>query len=807
MKHIPEYHFATVEKKWQAYWQKNDTFKTEDASSKPKYYILDMFPYPSGQGLHVGHVEGYTATDIIARLKRMQGYNVLHPMGWDAFGLPAEQYAIKTGTHPRITTEKNIKTYREQIKSIGYSTDWSREIDTTDPGYYRWTQWLFLQLYHQGLAYESYQPVNWCPALGTVLANEEVVDGKSEIGGHPVIKKPIRQWVLQITAYAERLLQDLELVDWPESTKEMQRSWIGKSSGAYVDFAIKDASHKSFEVFTTRPDTLFGVSFCVLAPEHPLVSEITSTKQRDAVESYCQETALKTERSRQEGAGNEKSGVFTGAYALNPVNQQTLPIYIADYVLMNYGSGAIMGVPGHDQRDHAFAKNYGLPILRVIAGGDADREHAAYTGEGTLLNSEFLDGLSKEAAAEVIVAWLSERKIGRKAITYKLRDWVFSRQRYWGEPFPLVHSPDGRVQAVAAADLPVSLPPMEDYGPSENGEPPLAKAREWLAVAVDGLQQGLRETNIMPQWAGSCWYYLRYIDPHNEQEAWSQERQQHWLPVDLYVGGVEHANLHLLYARFWHKVFFDLGLVSTPEPFPKLRHPGMVLGENNEKMSKSRGNVVSPDEVIAEWGADSLRLYEMFMGPFEQAKPWQTAGIAGVNRFLRRLWRLVLSSSATFSDSAALTKLRHQLIQKVSADTEELKFNTAIAAMMEFVNAAYKEEGISTTTATTVVLLLAPYAPHVAEELWEALDHTESIAYAPWPHFDPALVVRGECTYGVMINGKLRATLVVAATSSQDEVSAQARELEAIKKYLAGMTIRKEVFVPGKVVNFVVGPS
>jgi leucyl-tRNA synthetase len=804
------YQFAPIEEKWQRYWAAHDTFRTSDFGSKPKYYVLDMFPYPSGAGLHVGHVEGYTATDIIARLKRMQGFNVLHPMGWDAFGLPAEQYALKTGTHPRVTTEVNVSNYRKQMQRLGFSTDWSREVDTTDPTYYRWTQWLFLQLYKKGLAYESNQAVNWCPALGTVLANEEVVDGKSEIGGHPVIKKPIRQWVLKITAYADRLLEDLDGLDWPESTKEMQRNWIGKSTGAYVTFAVEGNKARSFEVFTTRPDTLFGATFCVLAPEHPLVEEITTAAQRTLVEDFLQESAMKSERTRLEEAGtNDKKGVFTGAYAINPLNGKKLPIYIADYVLMSYGCGAIMAVPGHDERDHAFALAHRLEIVRVLSGGTTDIREAAHSGDGTLINSSFLDGMSKDAAIAAATSCLEKEGKGKKAITYKLRDWIFSRQRYWGEPFPLLHSKDGTVTAVSELSLPVTLPELDDYKPLENGEPPLGRAKDWVEVEIAGTKYR-RETNIMPQWAGSCWYYLRYLDPHNDRAAWDKEKQRFWLPVDLYVGGMEHANLHLLYARFWHKVFFDLSLVSTAEPFPKLRHPGMVLGENGEKMSKSRGNVVNPDDVIAEWGADSLRLYEMFMGPFDQVKPWQTKGIAGVNRFLRRVWRMVLLSLAGDkaphkAESQALIKLRHQMIKKVSEDSEELKFNTAISCMMEFVNAAYKEEYVSRETCATVVLLLAPYAPHMSEELWQRMGNQESLAYAPWPQYEAALAARDEVTFGIMVNGKLRGTLTVAADLPAAEVIHAAKEVDAVKKHLEGATIRKEIFVPGKVVNFVVG--
>ncbi len=805
-----DYDFKAIEATWQKYWDDHKTFKTPDADgSKPKYYILDMFPYPSGDGLHVGHPEGYTATDILARHKRMRGFNVLHPMGWDAFGLPAEQYAVKTGKHPRETTARNVTRFREQIKSLGLSYDWDREVDTTDPGYYKWTQWIFLKLFERGLAYESFAPVNWCPELGTVLANEEVIDGKSEVGGFPVIKKPIRQWVLKITAYAERLLADLDLLDWPESSKEMQRNWIGKSIGANVTFAVF-GSAESFGVFTTRPDTLFGATFCVLSPEHALVKKITTPAQKPAVDAYVLGAAHKSDMERT-ALGKEKTGVFTGAYALNPVNGERAPIWIADYVLVTYGEGAIMAVPGHDERDHEFAVKFGLPIKRVLTGGDEpDITVKAHTGDGELVNSGFLDQMMKAEAIAAMCAWLEKNGKGKKAITYKLRDWLFSRQRYWGEPFPLAHDKDGKVFAVAEADLPVLLPELDDFKPSGNAESPLARAGAWLEYTKDG-KTYRRETNTMPQWAGSCWYYLRYIDPKNDKAAWDKDKEKYWMPVDLYIGGAEHAVLHLLYARFWHKVLYDCGLVSTKEPFQRLIHQGIILGENNEKMSKSRGNVVNPDDVVAEWGADSLRLYEMFMGPLEAAKPWQTTGITGVHRFLKRVYRLVVDEDGALSkkidapaNSPEFERTLHKTVKKVTEDTEALQFNTGIAAMMELVNAAYKEPQITRKAAETLALLVAPYAPHLGEEVWKILGHQETVAYAPWPTFDPALVEDDTVEIAVQVNGKVRATLTTAKTATKDQVMKAAKEHEGVKKWLEGKELAKEIFVPGKIVNFVV---
>lgn len=803
------YDFRAIEAKWQKYWDDQKTFKTVERTDRPKYYVLDMFPYPSGDGLHVGHIEGYTATDIIARYKRMRGFNVLHPMGWDAFGLPAEQYAIKTGQHPRVTTKVNVDRFRGQIKRLGLSYDWDREIDTTDPKYYKWTQFIFTKLYEKGLAFQSYEPVNWCPELGTVLANEEVIDGKSEVGGFPVIKKPIRQWVLKITAYADRLLEDLEGLDWPESLKEMQRNWIGRSTGAHVQFKIQ-GHDASFEVFTTRPDTLFGATFCVLSPEHPLVSQVTTAACRTEVDAYVEAVRNKSDLERTSSA-KEKTGVFTGAYAVNPVSGEKLPLWIADYVLMSYGSGAIMAVPAHDERDHEFARTFGLPIKRVLTGGEKDIEDAAHTGEGVLVHSGFLDGKSKIEAIRAVCDWLESHGHGRQAVTYKLRDWLFSRQRYWGEPFPLAHDDQGHVVLIDPRDLPVTLPEMDDYKPAGNAEPPLSRAPEsWLKLKV-GDKTMTRETNVMPQWAGSCWYYLRFLDPDNTGELCSAVKESYWLPVDLYVGGAEHAVLHLLYARFWHKVLFDCGLVSTKEPFQKLLHPGIVLGENGEKMSKSRGNVVSPDVIVNEWGADTLRLYEMFMGPLTAMKPWQTAGISGVNRFLRRVYRLIVNEQgqateriAAGGESDVLTRVLHRTVKKVTEDCEALSFNTAISSMMEFVNAAYKEATLSHAAAETLVLLLAPFAPHTAEELWQRLGAKESLAYAPWPQFDPSLVTEDQVTLSVQVAGKLRGTLDVAKDATQETVIAMAHELDSVRRHMEGKTLLKAIYVPGKTVNFVV---
>jgi len=807
------YDFKSIEEKWQSYWANHKSFRAEDKSTKSKYYVLDMFPYPSGDGLHVGHIEGYTASDVMARFKRLQGFNVLHPMGWDAFGLPAEQYAIKTNTHPRVTTERNVNVFRQQIKSMGFSIDWDREINTTDPNYYKWTQWIFLKLYNKGLAYISDSAVNWCPQLGTVLADEEVTNGLSEVGGFPVEKRKIKQWVLKITEYADRLLDDLEGLDWPESTKEMQRNWIGKSVGCYIDFAIEGFPKKHLQVFTTRHDTLFGVTFCVIAPEHPLTSLITTKEYQSKVDDYVQKTLQKSDLERT-GLALQKTGQFTGAHAINPANGKKVPIFVADYVLAGYGTGAVMGVPGHDERDHEFALNYKLDILRVVSSGsnDEDIHKAAYSNnkQGHIVNSDFLNGLSHKEACERIGQWLEEKGVGKTGITYRLRDWIFSRQRYWGEPFPLAHDKDGNVVPMTDADLPVFLPEMEDFKPTGTLETPLAKISAWKNIEYKG-QKLQRETNIMPQWAGSCWYYLRYIDPKNDHEAWAKDKENYWMPVDLYIGGVEHANLHLLYARFWHKVLFDCGLVSHKEPFKKLVHQGIILGENNEKMSKSRGNVVSPTTVIKEWGADSLRLYEMFMGPLEAVKPWQTQGIAGVNRFLKRVWRLIVDENGNLASTANLKKSSSlvetalaKTIKKVGEDTEAFRFNTAISAMMEFTNTVYKEEGLTRKQAEDFILLLAPYAPHTCEEIWEKLGNTQSLSVALWPKFDAKLVVDDMCTLSVMVNGKLRGTITVAKNADNVSVLAEAKAQEGVQRHLEAKVIKKEIVVPGRVVNFVV---
>jgi leucyl-tRNA synthetase len=800
-----DYNHKNVEKKWQDHWLKNKTFKTPDLSTKPKYYVLDMFPYPSGSGLHVGHPEGYTATDIVARYKRLKGFNVLHPMGWDAFGLPAEQHAVKTGTHPRDTTITNIDNFRRQIQSIGLSYDWDREVNTTDPNYYKWTQLIFLKLYERGLAYQAEQAVNWCEELGTVLANEEVIDGKSEVGGFPVVKKPMRQWILKITAYADKLLEDLDALDWPESLKEMQRNWIGKSVGAEIEFAV-DGHDETIKIFTTRPDTLHGATFFVLAPEHPAVAKITTKAQQKAVSDYVEHATNKAERERM--TSTEKTGVFTGAYAINPVNNEKIPVYIADYVLISYGHGAIMAVPGHDERDHEFAKKFGIKIVRVLEGGEKPIEEAAHAGDGTIMNSGFLNGMQKAQGIEVMLQYLEKIGIGKRTITYKLRDWLFSRQRYWGEPIPIALDKDGTEIAITEAELPLVLPDLDDYKPTKTGESPLGKATDWLKYERDG-KSWRRETNTMPQWAGSCWYYLRFIDPLNKEAAWDNEKENYWMPVDLYVGGAEHAVLHLLYARFWHKVLYDAGLVSTKEPFQKLVNQGMILGENNEKMSKSRGNVVNPDDVIEQWGADAFRLYEMFMGPLEAVKPWKSDGIVGTHRFLSRFWRLMITQDGELAQkegkpSEAIEKQLHKTIKKVGEDTEHMRFNTAIAAMMELVNAGMKEGSIGPDAARTMMILLNPYAPHMAEELWSRYGGKESMTYEPWPSYDPAKCVDDTVTLSIQVNGKMRGTLDVLKTADKAEVFAQAKALESVAKHMEGKDLLKEIYVPGKIINFVV---
>lgn len=793
-----------IEKKWQAYWEGNKTFRTPDETEKPKFYALDMFPYPSGAGLHVGHPEGYTATDILSRMKRMQGYNVLHPMGWDAFGLPAEQYALDTGNSPAEFTEKNINTFRNQIKALGFSYDWDREVNTTDPNYYKWTQWIFLQLFEKGLAYVDEIPVNWCPALGTVLANEEVIDGKSERGGHPVERRPMKQWMLKITAYADRLLEDLDDLDWPESLKDMQRNWIGRSEGAEVHFNI-DGTDEKFTVFTTRPDTLFGATYCVLAPEHALVAEITTADQKEAVEAYIDSVKAKSDLERTELA-KEKTGVFTGAYAINPVNGEKLPIWIADYVLATYGTGAVMAVPAHDERDYEFAQVFSLPMKEVVKGGDIKKE--VYTGDGPHVNSAFLDGLNKEEAIAKMIEWLEVTSAGNQKVTYRLRDWLFSRQRYWGEPIPVIHWEDGTMTAVKEEELPLVLPKTENIRPSGTGESPLANIEEWVNVVdPETGKKGRRETNTMPQWAGSCWYYLRYIDPNNSEALVDPEKVKQWLPVDIYIGGAEHAVLHLLYARFWHKVLYDIGVVPTKEPFQQLFNQGMILGENNEKMSKSKGNVVNPDDIVASHGADTLRLYEMFMGPLDASIAWSENGLDGARRFLDRVWRLFvqdngeLSEKITDASNQELEKAYHQTVKKVTEDYAELRFNTAISQMMMFINDAYKTEVLPKEYVEGFVKIIAPVAPHVAEELWSKLGHSETITYASWPTFDESKLVEDEVEIVVQVMGKVRAKLKTKKDASKEEMEQLA--IEVVKEQIEGKTVRKVIVVPGKLVNIV----
>jgi leucyl-tRNA synthetase len=915
-----------IEPRWQEYWHRHKTFRTPDQSDRPKYYVLDMFPYPSGAGLHVGHPEGYTATDILARYMRMRGYNVLHPMGWDAFGLPAEQYAIETGTHPRATTQRNIATFRRQIQMLGFSYDWDREIDTTDPNYFKWTQWIFLQLFDtwydaeqrrgrpiaelpipdavqqqgiravrayqdgQRMAYQAEVAVNWCPALGTVLANEEVVDGKSERGGHPVTRMPLRQWMLRITAYAERLLDDLDLVDWPEPIKLMQRNWIGRSEGAEVDFLLAVPSAEpdapgrgrsallasasgsaAIRVFTTRPDTLFGATYMVLAPEHPLVDAITTQGQRAAVDAYQLEAAGKSDLERTQLA-KEKTGVFTGAYAVNPVNDKKIPIWVADYVLASYGTGAIMAVPGQDERDWEFAEVFDLPIIRTVQP-PADWKDKAYLGDGPAINSKFLNGLGVADAKKRMIEWLEEKGLGTRKVNYKLRDWLFSRQRYWGEPFPILHEvdaegkPTGIIEPLSVEDLPLQLPELEDYKPSGRPEPPLEKATDWVWVTRRG-KRYKRETNTMPQWAGSCWYYLRYLDPHDDKAFCAPVTERHWMPVDLYVGGAEHAVLHLLYSRFWHKVLYDRGHVHTPEPFLKLVNQGMILGEmefsgwkqNGEwtsppgegdeaaglervrlredqvekkgdsfvltadphvrvdarayKMSKSRGNVINPDEVVNKYGADSMRLYEMFMGPLEATKPWSMRGVEGVYRFLGRVWRLLVDERADQTRLADAVKdvepdrdtlrLLHQTIKKVTEDLDAMRFNTAIASMMELSNCLTKLPVRPRGVLNPFVLILSPFAPHLAEELWSVLGHSQTLAYEPWPTYDEAQTRAEEIDVPVQINGKLRSKITVPADTNEAGLQAAALADERVRALLEGKQVRKAIVVPGKLVNIVV---
>lgn len=803
----PGYHPQQIEPKWQGYWDQHKTFKTQEEPGKPKFYALDMFPYPSGAGLHVGHPEGYTATDIVSRYKRMRGFNVLHPMGWDAFGLPAEQYAMDTGEHPRDITFKNIDNFRRQIKSLGFSYDWDREISTTDPQYYKWTQWIFIQLYNKGLAYVDEVAVNWCEALGTVLANEEVIDGKSERGGHPVVRKPMRQWVLRITEYAERLLDDLEELDWTESIKDMQRNWIGKSVGAEVHFDI-EGTDKNLTVFTTRADTLFGATYCVLAPEHELVDLITTPEQKAAVKAYQDQATHKSDLERTDLA-KDKTGVFTGAYAINPAGGEKLPIWIADYVLAGYGTGAIMAVPAHDARDWEFAKKFNLEIKEVVAGGSVQEE--VYTGEGEHVNSDFLNGLNTTDAIAKMIAWLEESGKGQGKVTYRLRDWLFSRQRYWGEPIPILHLEDGTMKTVPESELPLLLPDIDQIKPSGTGESPLANITDWVeTIDSETGMKARRETNTMPQWAGSCWYYLRYIDPHNDDALCSPEKQKEWLPVDLYIGGVEHAVLHLLYARFWHKVLYDIGVVDTKEPFQKLVNQGMILGNNNEKMSKSRGNVINPDDIVNEYGADTLRLYEMFMGPLEATKPWNENGVEGMYRFLSRVWRLFINDEGQLNpkinDSEgdeAFKRTAHKTIKKVTEDLDGLRFNTAISQLMIFVNDAYKTEVLPRDLMEKFVQLLSPLAPHIAEELWTRLGHEGSITYVEWPTFDEQWTTESEVEIVIQVNGKIVQRNKIAKDLDAKAMEESALSLETVQQAIEGKTVRKVIAVPGKLVNIV----
>ena len=878
------YKHIEIEKKWQRYWEEHKTFKTTEDNDKKNYYALDMFPYPSGQGLHVGHPEGYTATDIMARMKRMQGYNVLHPMGWDAFGLPAEQYALNTGNSPREFTKKNVNNFRRQIKSLGLSYDWDREVNTTDPAYYKWTQWIFEQLYKKGLAYEAEVPVNWSPDLGTVVANEEVIDGKTERGGFPVIRKPMRQWVLKITAYADRLIDDLDDLDWPEAIKEQQRNWIGRSVGAAINFPVSGDENTKIEVFSTRPDTIFGVAALVLAPEHELVKQLTTPEHENEVEAYIEKISHKSDLERTDLA-KDKTGVFTGSYVVNPVSGEKLPIWIADYVLNSYGTGAVMVVPAHDERDHEFAQKFDLPIVQVIEGGDVQKE--AYTGDGVHINSDFLNGMDKEEAIDAINNWLEENGVGEKKVNYRLRDWLFSRQRYWGEPIPVIHwedgettlvpedelplylpkatdikpsgtgeSPlanlddwvnvvdengvgekkvnyrlrdwlfsrqrywgepipvihweDGETTLVPEDELPLYLPKATDIKPSGTGESPLANLDDWVNVVDENGRKGRRETNTMPQWAGSSWYFLRYIDPHNNHEVADYEKLKEWLPVNLYVGGAEHAVLHLLYARFWHKFLYDLGVVPTKEPFQKLVNQGMILGSNHEKMSKSKGNVVNPDDIVEQYGADTLRLYEMFMGPLDASIPWSEEGLGGAHKFINRVWNLLIDENDNLRDRVTtinnhdLDKIYNETVKKVTEDYEAMHFNTAISQLMVFVNNAYKADSLPLEYVEGLVKLLSPVVPHITEELWSKLGHVGSIAYAKWPTYDESKLVEDVVEIVVQINGKVRQHLQVSKDASHEELQALALNDERIKQELVDKEVKKVIAVPGKLVSIVV---
>ena len=802
------YNHKKIELKWQNHWQEKKVFAAEDSSDKEKYYILDMFPYPSGSGLHVGHPLGYVATDILARFKRHNGFNVLHPMGWDAFGLPAEQYAIKTGTHPSITTKENIKNFKRQIKMLGFSYDWDREINTTDPKYVKWTQWIFLQLYHKGLAYESEVPVNWCPELKAVLANEEVVDGKSDIGGHPVYRVPMRQWMLKITKYADSLLKGLDDLDWPNSIKELQKNWIGRSEGANVTFELPSLN-ESLTVFTTRPDTLFGATYMVMAPEHPLVQKLVTKDQESAVKKYSEEASKKSDLDRTE-LNKQKTGVFIGEHAINPANNRKIPIWISDYVIMSYGTGAIMAVPGQDQRDYDFAKKFDLPIIRTVDIPE-NFEGEAYTGDGQAINSEFLDGLYIDDAKNKMIDWLEKENRGERTVHFKLRDWLFSRQRYWGEPIPIIHV-ENEPKALNDEDLPLLLPEVEKYEPAGTGESPLANIKNWVEVkdSNDNII-GLRETNTMPQWAGSCWYFLRYIDPNNSLKAWDESKEKYWMPVDLYIGGAEHAVLHLLYSRFWHHVLFDLGLVSYKEPFTKLFNQGMILGEDGTKMSKSRGNVINPDETVDSYGADSMRLYEMFMGPLDKAKPWNTKGLQGCSRFINKLWNTIinsdgkLSSKVTHEDADKETlQLLNQMINRVTDNLNQLHFNTCVSEFMVFTNHLQTLSHINNDCLKSFIIIINPFVPHLAEELWQLLGETNELTYVNWPEIDKNYLNKDELAIPIQINGKRRSEILINSNDSKDDVITMAKSDIKIQTYLKGKEIVKEIYIEGRIVNIVI---
>ena len=802
------YNHKNIEKKWQDYWDSNKIFKTHDNLDKPKYYVLDMYPYPSGSGLHVGHPLGYIATDIIARYKRHKGFNVLHPMGWDAFGLPAEQYAIKTGTHPSITTRENVKNFKRQIKMLGFSYDWDREINTTDPNYYKWTQWIFIQLYNKGLAYEAEVPVNWCPELKAVLANEEVVDGKSDIGGFPVLRVPMRQWMLKITDYAESLLNGLDDLDWPQSIKELQRNWIGKSVGARIHFDIPSINER-LTVFTTRHDTLFGATYIVLAPEHPLVHKIVSDEQKDEVESYIEEAAKKSDLDRTQ-LNKNKTGVFLGNHALNPANDAKMPIWISDYVIMGYGTGVIMAVPGQDQRDWDFAKKFDLKIIRTVQVSEGFNGEA-YTEDGPAVNSGFLDGLYIEDAKEKILNWLEKENKGERAIQYKLRDWLFSRQRYWGEPIPIVHKGEETV-AIDENELPLELPEVDKYEPSGTGESPLANIKEWVEIKDSNNEIiALRETNTMPQWAGSCWYYLRFIDPKNDKMAWDNDKENYWMPVDLYIGGAEHAVLHLLYSRFWHHVLYDLGLVSTKEPFKKLFNQGMILGSDGTKMSKSRGNVINPDETVDIYGSDSLRIYEMFMGPLDKGKPWSTTGLQGCSRFIKKLWSILVDDVGELSDNITheasdkeTNQIFHQMIMKVSENLENLHFNTCVSEFMIFTNHIQKLDKINIELVKTFIILINPFMPHLAQELWELIGETDELSYQKWPSYDKNVAQQDIITIAVQINGKRRSEIEISRNQTEDDVITKAKADPKVFTYLKNSEIVKEIYIKEKILNIVI---